>query len=168
MTADDKHHLIWEQRWVGRPSGTHYSAGGASPLLRDNETNRLSTHAVFGNSSESPSDGSTGESAAVRALAVLGAATLAAAATYGAKRLWDAAMSMRKASTVEDVEPPDDVSAAANADDQEALIDEVNALIAETEGQDRRVDTGESVNADLDDEDSDARVRKPRRTPRRR
>jgi hypothetical protein len=40
--------LLWEPMWVGRPAGTHFSAGGTSPLARSDDTNKLETQAVFG------------------------------------------------------------------------------------------------------------------------
>lgn len=48
MAADNNSNFGWEKRWVGRLEGTHYSADGSSPLLRDDNTSQLATHAVIG------------------------------------------------------------------------------------------------------------------------
>jgi hypothetical protein len=40
--------MVWEMRWVGRPTDTHFSAGGSSPLARADSTNKLETHATLG------------------------------------------------------------------------------------------------------------------------
>lgn len=48
MATDDSTPMIWETRKVGRPVGTHYSAGGSSPLARGDDTNKLETHATLG------------------------------------------------------------------------------------------------------------------------
>ncbi|GAA1900363.1 hypothetical protein GCM10009716_07740 [Streptomyces sodiiphilus] len=43
--------MIWEKMWVGRPAGTHLSqshtAGGNSPLVRDDDTNELTSHVTL-------------------------------------------------------------------------------------------------------------------------
>ena len=44
MSKSDDDDLIWETVQVGRPAGTHRSADGESPLLRDDETEELITH----------------------------------------------------------------------------------------------------------------------------
>jgi hypothetical protein len=48
MASEDPTEMVWEKRWVGRPVGTHYSAGGSSPLARRDGTNKLETHATLG------------------------------------------------------------------------------------------------------------------------
>lgn len=48
--------LVWEQRWVGRPVDTHFSAGGSSPLARADDTNRLAAHATLGDRVEDDDD----------------------------------------------------------------------------------------------------------------
>jgi hypothetical protein len=40
--------MVWEKRWVGHPTDTHFSAGGSSPLARADGTNKLETHATLG------------------------------------------------------------------------------------------------------------------------
>lgn len=49
VTSDDLNSdLVWEMMLVGRPAGTHFSAGGSSPLVRADDTNHLETHATLG------------------------------------------------------------------------------------------------------------------------
>lgn len=41
--------MIWEQRWVGRPAGTHFSTvTSSSPLVFSDVSNTLQTHARLG------------------------------------------------------------------------------------------------------------------------
>jgi hypothetical protein len=48
MASSDQTKMVWEKRWVGRPAGTHFSAGGTSPLARSNDSNKLMTQAKLG------------------------------------------------------------------------------------------------------------------------
>jgi hypothetical protein len=167
MSAADKQDLIWEQRWIGRPADTHYSADGASPLLRNNDTNRLATHAVIGEPSESTSDNGGADSITTRALAVVGVLALTAAAAYGTKKLWDLAKSKRNASTEEASEDEDvERTVEATIDEQDALIDEVSALIEATNAQ--PISTANGGPADLGANDSTVENRERRKVLRRR
>lgn len=57
MTSDDLNSdLVWEKMWVGRPTDTHFSAGGSSPLARADHTNKLETHATLGDRVEDDED----------------------------------------------------------------------------------------------------------------
>lgn len=164
MAVNDKPDLIWEPYLVGRPADTHYSAGGSSPLLRDDETNRLSTHAVIGDRIGSASHNSVGESEAIKALAAAGALALVAIAAFGVKKLWDLAKSERNGTSAgTDVERSDGTSAAADVDEHEAIIDEVNALIEETRASGSRVEASNGRTACIDEEASEAPTSAPRR-----
>lgn len=64
--------LLWEPTWVGRPAGTHFSAGGTSPLARSDDTNKLQTQAVFGG----PVDEEEGDSGLLKVAVGVGVGVL--------------------------------------------------------------------------------------------
>jgi hypothetical protein len=73
MTFEDLDpEMLWEPMWVGRPAGTHFSAGGTSPLARSDDTNRLETQAVFGG----PVDENEGDSDLLKVAVGLGVGVL--------------------------------------------------------------------------------------------
>ena len=112
--------------------------GGQSSLLF-NAGGGLSGHAPFRSlgieGDGSSAVGGSGEPDAVKALVAVGAIALVAATGYGAKKLWDLVQSKRKDNAASDDVGSSDNTSVMSIDEQDELIDEVHALIKETEAQ---------------------------------
>lgn len=145
MAAIDRDtNLEWEKRWVGRPADTHFSADGSSPLARDNETNRLETHATLGERVEEDGKDSdllvAAAAAAVGVLATLGTLKVAPhVRAWWRERRSKGTPAQQKPELVEP-EVHDATIAAANfASEVNVLLEEQRMRMSTAEAQQRLV-----------------------------
>ncbi|MGW1341039.1 hypothetical protein ACWCOV_08300 [Kribbella sp. NPDC002412] len=146
MTSDDlSSDLVWEKMWVGRPTDTHFSAGGSSPLARADDTNKLETHATLGGRVEDEDDESDLlKVAAGVALGVL--VTIGAFKAAPHVKTWWKERRARKVALSEAAEPADEadtsdvatLAVAAFASEVEGALDEQRTKMSSAEAQ-RRV-----------------------------
>ncbi|MDT0276539.1 hypothetical protein [Blastococcus goldschmidtiae] len=146
MTFDDAgSELLWETRRVGRPVGTHFSAGGSSPLARADDTNKLETHAVLGDvvdEDDGPDDSNVALAVGLGALLTLGA--------LGAARLVQGWWTSRPATEEKSAEAGDvngaatsegdTTSVAAFATEVEVALEQHRTEMCSAEAQRRIVD----------------------------
>ena len=146
MTSDDLNFdLVWEKMWVGRPSDTHFSAGGSSPLARANDTNKLETHATLGGRVEDDEDDESDllKVAAGIALGVL--VTIGAFKAAPHVKTWWNERRANKATLTEAAEPADEANTsevatpavAAFASEVEVVLEEQRTKLSSAEAQQR-------------------------------
>jgi hypothetical protein len=147
MASDVSADMVWEKRWVGRPTDTHFSADGSSPLARADGTNKLETHATLGPRVEEDDQAEEAPdllkwAMAIRAGVLLGIGAIKAAPHV--KSWWKDLRSKRNRRS-ETSEPDNEaatsnmaaVSSAAFASEVEVALEEHRTRMSSAEAQKR-------------------------------